>query len=157
MRRLAAIRLPDGHITQLPTPPSPTPPVYTSGTGILDKWRYAPFYDVFVGLEDINEGHIWIYKPLGMDAAECRRETNATVSELAGPAARTTRGAVHAASALRRTSSDPDGSDRSVSSTTQTESSWARTGRRPYSVPWTPLYIWIVPDGWRSPSTTSGA
>ena len=35
------------------------------GTGILGKWRYAPYYDVFVGLQNANEGDIWIYKPAG--------------------------------------------------------------------------------------------
>ena len=34
-------------------------------TGILGKWRYAPYYDAFVGLQDINDGDIWIYKPVG--------------------------------------------------------------------------------------------
>ena len=52
-------------ITKLPPPPSLAPPGDTGGTGVLGKWRYADYYDVFVGLEDINEGHIWIYKPNG--------------------------------------------------------------------------------------------
>ncbi len=41
------------------------PPGDIIGTGIMGKWHYAPFYDVFVGLEDANEGQIWIYKPAG--------------------------------------------------------------------------------------------
>ena len=36
-----------------------------ASSSVLGKWRYAPFYDVFVGLEDVNEGHVWIYKPAG--------------------------------------------------------------------------------------------
>jgi hypothetical protein len=52
-------------VTQMSTPPPPAPPGETTGRGVLGKWRYAPFYDVFVGLEDINEGHVWIYKPAG--------------------------------------------------------------------------------------------
>ena len=31
----------------------------------MGKWRYAPYYDVFIGLQDINDGDIWIYKPVG--------------------------------------------------------------------------------------------
>jgi hypothetical protein len=36
--------------------PGGTPPPGNIGTGIIGKWRYAPYYDVFVGLEDIHEG-----------------------------------------------------------------------------------------------------
>ena len=41
------------------------PPGETTGTGILGKWRYASDYDVFVGLEGIQDGNVWIYKPTG--------------------------------------------------------------------------------------------
>ena len=50
--------------TQLPPSPSPAPPG-DIGTGILGKWHYAPYYDVFIGLEGVNDGDIWIYKPMG--------------------------------------------------------------------------------------------
>ena len=50
--------------TQRPVPPPPAPPGDVK-TGILGKWRYATYYDVFVGLQDINDGDIWIYKPVG--------------------------------------------------------------------------------------------
>src|SRR5450755_2151135 len=52
-------------IAQRPAPPGVVPPGDTTTLGVLGKWRYAPYYDVFVGLEDINEGHVWIYKPSG--------------------------------------------------------------------------------------------
>ena len=50
--------------TQRPIPPQPTPPGDIV-TGVMGKWRYAPYYDVFVGLQNVNDGDIWIYKPVG--------------------------------------------------------------------------------------------
>jgi hypothetical protein len=44
--------------------PQPAPPGDIQ-TGVMGKWRYAPFYDAFVGLQDINDGSVWIYKPVG--------------------------------------------------------------------------------------------
>ncbi len=52
-------------ISQSPAPQTISPPGDTGGTGVLGKFRYAPYYDVFVGLEGPNDGNIWIYKPLG--------------------------------------------------------------------------------------------
>src|SRR6266542_3716605 len=46
------------------SPAQPDAPGDTE-TGVEGKWRYAPYYDVFVGLQDINDGDIWIYKPAG--------------------------------------------------------------------------------------------
>jgi hypothetical protein len=46
------------------SPAGPVPPGIID-TGILGKWHYAAYYDVFVGLEDSNNGQIWIYKPVG--------------------------------------------------------------------------------------------
>ncbi len=51
-------------IVQRPLPQQPVPPGDIQ-TGVLGKWRYAPYYDVFVGLQDINDGDVWIYKPSG--------------------------------------------------------------------------------------------
>ena len=50
--------------TQRATPLPPTPPG-DIGTGVMGKWRYAPYFDVFVGLQGSNDGDIWIYKPVG--------------------------------------------------------------------------------------------
>lgn len=35
------------------------------GTGILGKWEFAPDLNAFIGLEDAQEGNIWLYKPQG--------------------------------------------------------------------------------------------
>ncbi len=50
--------------TQRPVPPPPAPPGDVQ-TGVMGKWRYAAYYDAFIGLQDINDGDIWIYKPVG--------------------------------------------------------------------------------------------
>ena len=44
-----------------PSTSAPPPPI----TGVLGKWRYAPFYDVFVALENPVDGDVWVYKPAG--------------------------------------------------------------------------------------------
>ncbi len=33
------------------------------GTGLLGRWEYIPGFDVFIGLQDSRNGHIWVYKP----------------------------------------------------------------------------------------------
>lgn len=40
-------------------------PPLNVGTGILGKWEYIPGFDVFIGLENIVHGNIWVYKPIG--------------------------------------------------------------------------------------------
>jgi hypothetical protein len=45
-------------------PPAPAPPGLID-TGVMGKWKYVPFYDVFVGLQNGNNGDVWIYKPVG--------------------------------------------------------------------------------------------
>ena len=52
-------------IVQRSFPPANAPPGDTGGTGVLGKWRYAPYFDVFVGLENPDDGNVWIYKPIG--------------------------------------------------------------------------------------------
>ena len=49
---------------QRPAPTTPGPPGNVVN-GVQGKWRYAPYYDVFVGLQDDRDGDIWIYKPVG--------------------------------------------------------------------------------------------
>ncbi|SDX88253.1 hypothetical protein [Nitrosomonas halophila] len=45
------------------TDTSPAVPQHKNTTGIFGKWRYIPGYDVFMGLEDNNDGEVWVYKP----------------------------------------------------------------------------------------------
>ncbi|WP_460537075.1 Ig-like domain-containing protein, partial [Chitinimonas naiadis] len=47
-----------------PTSPAVPPALLTSG-GVRGKWKYVPNLDVFIGLEDANQGNIWLYKPVG--------------------------------------------------------------------------------------------
>ena len=125
----------------------------TSGTGVLGKWRYAPFYDVFVGLEDINEGHIWIYKPLGWVQPNPVGNALPSVS-MTGPADGTTV-APGTPLNLAANASDADGSIVRV----EYYANGIKLGQdttAPYSVPWTPLFV----GSYRLvaiASTTSGA
>ena len=50
-------------VAQRASPSRSAPPMPQNG--VLGKWRYAPYYDVFVALQDINDGNVWIYKPAG--------------------------------------------------------------------------------------------
>jgi hypothetical protein len=52
-------------IAQRPNPITSAPPTSVNALSILGKWRYVPYYDVFVALEDIDNGNVWIYKPQG--------------------------------------------------------------------------------------------
>ncbi len=45
--------------------PSGAIPNGDAGTGILGKWKYIHNLDAFLGLQDINQGNIWLYKPIG--------------------------------------------------------------------------------------------
>jgi hypothetical protein len=51
-------------VTKQPSPASEVPNGDT-GTGILGKWKYIPNLDAFIGLQDPNQGNIWLYKPVG--------------------------------------------------------------------------------------------
>ncbi|MGG7056264.1 Ig-like domain-containing protein, partial [Nitrosomonas sp. ANs5] len=44
--------------------PGESPPLNV-GIGILGKWKYVPGFDVFIGLENVVNGNIWVYKPIG--------------------------------------------------------------------------------------------
>ena len=68
--------------------PSPAAPP-TPETGVLGKWRYAPFYDVFVALENADDGNVWIYKRSGWVQPRPPGDALPTVS-LTSPAAGTT-------------------------------------------------------------------
>ena len=51
-------------ITRETTGTLPAPNGYI-GTGILGKWEFAPDLNAFVGLQDADDGNVWIYKPVG--------------------------------------------------------------------------------------------
>jgi len=127
-------------ITQLATPPAPVPPGEGTGTGVLGKWRYAPFYDVFVGLEDANEGHIWIYKPAGW--VQPNQPGNALPSvTITSPASGTTI-APGTPVSLAATATDTDGSIARVEY-------WAngvklgQAGSAPFTLSWTPMFVGV--------------
>jgi len=92
--------------TQRPPPPSAAPPGDVQ-TGILGKWRYAPYYDAFVGLQDINDGDIWIYKPVGWVQPNPPGNALPSVS-ITAPIAGTTVAPATPIN-LQATASDPDG------------------------------------------------
>ncbi|MDX2367650.1 MAG: Ig-like domain-containing protein, partial [Colwellia sp.] len=46
-----------------------------AGTGIIGKWKFAEDLNVFVGLQDVSEGNIWIYKPVGWQAPVPKNST----------------------------------------------------------------------------------
>jgi hypothetical protein len=109
-----------------------------SGTGVLGKWRYAPFYDVFVGLEDINEGHVWLYKPAGWVQPNPAGNVLPTVT-ITAPA----NGALVAPGTplnLTATASDPDGTISRV----EFYANGVKLGQdtsASYSVAWTPILV----------------
>ena len=126
-------------ITKLPPPPSlANPPGDTGGTGVLGKWRYADYYDVFVGLEDINEGHIWIYKPNGWAQPNPSGNALPTVS-ISAPANGTTMAPGNSLN-LTAIATDSNGTISRVEF-------WAngvKLGQdtsAPYTISWTPLLV----------------
>lgn len=58
---------PDGWIlAKQPVPTSITPPIGSEGkNGILGKWKFISNFGAFIALENIDEGNIWLYKPVG--------------------------------------------------------------------------------------------
>lgn len=125
-------------ITQLPTPPSPAPPGDTGGTGVLGKWRYAPFYNVFVGLENAFEGHIWIYKPAGWVQPNPAGNALPTVT-LTSPANGIT---ISPGTRLNLTANAAD-----ADGTVSRVEFWAngvklgQATSAPYAAPWTPMFV----------------
>lgn len=47
------------------TPTGAVPPANDGQGGVIGKWKYLPNLDAFIGLTNINEGQIWVYKPVG--------------------------------------------------------------------------------------------
>ncbi|MBU2705055.1 DUF1080 domain-containing protein [Zooshikella marina] len=45
------------------------------GTGILGRWKYIKQLDVFIGLQGISAGQIWIYKPIGWESPALAERT----------------------------------------------------------------------------------
>jgi hypothetical protein len=118
--------------------PGGTPPPGNLGTGIIGKWRYAPYYDVFVGLEDITEGQIWIYKPAGWVQPNATGNVLPTVA-MTAPA----NGATIAPGVtvnLTANASDADGTISRVEYYINGEKFGTATAA-PYTLAWTPLLV----------------
>jgi len=118
--------------------PSSAVPPGDVGTGIMGKWRYAPYYDVFVGLEDANEGQVWIYKPVGWIQPNPVGNALPTVS-ITSPAGGTS---VIPGTQLSLTAnaSDPGGSIARV----EYYANGVKLGQAtvaPYTVAWTPVLV----------------
>ncbi len=79
-RRQYALWCGDGRVWTLKPPATPSPtgwviaqqrapqgavPNGDVATGILGKWKYIDNLDVFMGVQDIVQGNIWVYKPVG--------------------------------------------------------------------------------------------
>ncbi|MEP6997522.1 MAG: Ig-like domain-containing protein, partial [Betaproteobacteria bacterium] len=108
------------------------------GTGIMGKWHYAPYYDVFVGLEDANQGEVWLYKPVGWVQPNPPGNSLPTVS-ITSPADGTT---VVPATPLSLTAnaSDPGGSIARV----EYYANGLKLGQAtaaPYTVAWKPIPV----------------
>jgi hypothetical protein len=119
------------------TPSSAVPPG-DIGTGIMGKWHYAPYYDVFVGLEDTYEGQIWIYKPSGWF------QPNPTGNALPAVTITSPANGITVAPAtpisLTANATDSDGSIARV----EYYANGVKLGQAtvaPYSVPWTPILV----------------
>jgi hypothetical protein len=116
--------------------PGGTPPPGDFGTGILGKWRYAPYYDVFVGLEDVTEGQIWIYKPAGWVQPNAAGNALPTVA-LTAPASGATL-TPGATVSLTASASDSDGAIARVEFYVN-GAKLAQDTTAPYAIAWTPL------------------
>jgi hypothetical protein len=119
------------------TPSSAVPPG-TIGTGIMGKWHYAPFYDVFVGLEDTYEGQIWIYKPVGW--VQPNPPGNALPAVAITSPANGTTVAPATPISLTANATDSGGSIARV----EYYANGVKLGQAtvaPYSVPWTPILV----------------
>ena len=115
---------------------APSGPPGNYGSGILGKWRYAPYFDVFVGLEDAYEGQIWIYKPAHWQRPNVAGNALPAVA-IVSP---TNNATVPPGTALTVTASasDPDGTVTRV----EYYVDGAKLGQAtspPYALPWTPL------------------
>jgi hypothetical protein len=119
------------------TPSSEVPPGIV-GTGIMGKWHYAPYYDVFVGLEDPIEGQIWIYKPVGWIQPNPPGNALPSVS-VTSPADGSTF-IPGTQLSLTANASDSDGSIARV----EYYANSVKIGQStvaPYTVPWTPVLV----------------
>jgi hypothetical protein len=77
-------------------------------TGILGKWKYISNLDAFMGLQDVNRGNIWVYKPVGWLNPQGSVNLPPTVSIINPP-----EGATLASGnpiVITANASDPDGS-----------------------------------------------
>ena len=56
---------PDGWVVEEQPAPTSEVPITHVGSGVLGKWKYIPNLDVFLALQDVQAGNIWLYKPIG--------------------------------------------------------------------------------------------
>jgi hypothetical protein len=56
---------PTGWSVQLQRAPLGQTPNGDQGSGIIGKWKYIYNLDAYMGLQDANQGNIWLYKPVG--------------------------------------------------------------------------------------------
>ena len=76
-------------VSQQPPPTTGSPSTAVQALDIMGKWRYAPYYDVFVALENEFDGNVWVYKPIGWSQPNVPGNPLPTVSLLT-PAAGST-------------------------------------------------------------------
>lgn len=120
-------------MTRQPAPAGEVPP-NNVGSGILGKWKYLRGFDVFMGLENSNEGNVWVYKPMGwVDPQSGNLPPTASLTAPAQGSVFTVGQAV----ALRATASDPDGAVAQVEFRVD-GATVAATNLSPYAASWTP-------------------
>jgi hypothetical protein len=69
-------------VVQQPPPVTGSPSTAVQALDIMGKWRYAPYFDVFVALENEFDGNVWIYKPIGWSQPNVPGNPLPTVSVL---------------------------------------------------------------------------
>jgi hypothetical protein len=52
-------------IQAAPAPTTAVPAPFAEQGGVFGKWKYVAELDAFIGLQDVNAGNVWIYKPVG--------------------------------------------------------------------------------------------
>ena len=65
-------------------PTGAVPPANDGQGGVIGKWKYIPNIDAFIGLTNINEGQVWIYKPVGWTLGGDPQPPTETIVDNAG-------------------------------------------------------------------------
>lgn len=125
-------------VTRVPATSAKNPPGESTGTGVLGKWRYAAYYDVYVGLEDPVDGNVWIYKPQGWVQPNAAGNALPTVMLLSPGNGATV--AAGTAIPLTVAAADADGAVVRVEYYVNGVKVAAPTGA-PFSASWTPILL----------------